>query len=240
MHVIPSLRPNPLCTVVCCQHGDERFGLTVFEKLSHDISRRANVQLILANEDAVEHNRRYREQDLNRSFPGDATGSYEERVASMLLPIAQRSTYVIDVHTTTAAIRMTPIFSAPVEIVAPVLRACESDELVQMSPAIATRSLVGNVRAGVSLEFGEDYSHSDDAYAYFLRILDGICAGTVGIPRVRHLYHVTGVIPTDVILPEGVRDFDYIDSLGVYPFLLHERSYAFQAFAASSMTEVNV
>lgn len=85
--------------VVCGMHGNERLGLEVGklfrEKPIND------VDVIVANQPAVEANCRYLGEDLNRSFPGSIKGkSFEQKRASELLALANNYDIVLDFHNT--------------------------------------------------------------------------------------------------------------------------------------------
>ncbi len=228
---------QPVCTVVCSQHGDERFGLSVFERLLQDAQRRSRVNLVLANEEAIEQNVRYIESDLNRSYPGNRSGSLEERMAYQLLPVVQQTPFVIDIHTTTAAIRMTPIVARLTDAVRTMVGHTDSTEVALIAPVLAQHSLIGNVDAGVSLEFNESYARTESAYDAVLRVMDGLIEQRITAPTLRNIYTITGGIDITTPIPEDARDFALIPEIGVYPFLLHERAYA-QQYHALAATHV--
>jgi hypothetical protein len=80
-------------------HGNEPLGPAVVNLLRHrDIP---NVDTALANEEAFARNCRFVEQDLNRSFPGDAASRlYETRRAAELLALCKQYDLVLDFHNT--------------------------------------------------------------------------------------------------------------------------------------------
>lgn len=76
------------------------------------------LSLRLANPDAVRHNRRYLDQDLNRSFRAAdlsdlAQQSREMQRARSLLPDLQQADFLLDLHNTTANMGCTIILSNP-------------------------------------------------------------------------------------------------------------------------------
>lgn len=217
----PSL---PTVTVVCCVHGDERFGLTVFDRLKNDPIRREHLELVLANEEALEANRRYLETDLNRSFPGRVDGSLEERLAHQLLPTIKRARFVLDIHTTTSDIQMTPIVTSLGPSVQKILRHTTSREIafIQRDPPT---SLISQIQCGVSLEFNQDYATTEAAFDDVLRVVDGIRLSQDGAPLLRQVFYVTDVIPRTVPIPQDAKNFQFIPEQNGYPFLLNERAY---------------
>jgi len=80
-------------------HGNEPLGPAIVAALR----RRpiAGVTTILANPRAIKTNTRFIEQDLNRSFPGDASSAlYEPRRAAVVMQRAQGYDLVLDFHNT--------------------------------------------------------------------------------------------------------------------------------------------
>lgn len=77
---------DPEVAVVGGIHGDEPCGVHAVETLleeSPTVER--PVAFVIANEEAIEEDRRYVETDLNRSFPGDPKSQFhEERLAAEL------------------------------------------------------------------------------------------------------------------------------------------------------------
>lgn len=240
MRILFASGSAPVGTIVCSQHGDERFGITVFERLLRDSRRREHLHLVLANEEAIERNTRYIATDLNRSYPGSLTGSLEEQMAYALLPVAQSTRIVLDIHTTTANIQMVPIVANLSDEVKQMLAHTSSTEIALIAPSMASHSLIGNVRAGVSLEFNEHYATTEAAYDDVLRVIDGVIEHRTANSSTRNIFTITGGIPIDTVMPEHARDYEFIPELGVYPFLLHERAYAthYHALAATSVESV--
>ena len=92
---------KPEFAVVGLVHGDEPCGKKAIEKFlneEHDLKK--PVKFIIANEKALEEDKRFIEADLNRSFPGDRESDmYEERLAAELLEELEDLT-VLDIHST--------------------------------------------------------------------------------------------------------------------------------------------
>lgn len=80
-------------------HGNEKLGLEIV-KLFQD-NPVGNVDVLLANEQAIEANCRFVGQDLNRSFPGNSNSTdYEPRRAAEILKITVGYDIALDFHNT--------------------------------------------------------------------------------------------------------------------------------------------
>ncbi len=104
-----------------------------------------------------------------------------------------------------------------------------------MSPVIAKHSLIGNVSAGVSLEFNEDYAKRQEALGEACKIIEGLLCNQHQAPVSRKVYNVCQTIPLTTALPAGAVNFKKSKGLDFFPFLLGEKSYTnHQGFAAES------
>jgi succinylglutamate desuccinylase len=228
-----------ILAIVCCQHGNERFGLTIFEYISLHLTDFPGAKLILANEPAVEQNIRFIESDLNRSFPGSPNGTKEERLANELLREVANIPYLLDIHTTTSDIRMVPILTSLNDQTKHIINLTSSREVVLIEPPLSGHSLIGNISAGVSLEFGNLFSETQTALQETLSIIQGILHSTHVNPSPRELFRVDGNIPKSTPIPTDAANFKNIDSLGVYPILLHEAAYTnLHALSATQMETI--
>ena len=225
--------------VVGGQHGDEKLGGVVVQALVRE--KIGSVSGIVGNPRAFDQNVRYIDQDLNRSFPGDPQGNYEQRRAHELLPLVRAADVVLDIHTTTSDIKMTPIVAEVSGLVSTVLSYSLAKNIVVMGDAAIKNSLIGHAKVGVSLEFGLTYSQTPDALQEVLDIVKGLQNGEVRPKQKRRVYHVAGKISLDTKLPADAKNFELVEDLGIYPFLLHEKSYVdFQGFYADSYEEVEI
>ena len=241
MRIVQSDSGNPTLAVVCCVHGDERFGLDVFDFLLKRKKRYPGLLLMIANEPAVARDVRFIEQDLNRSFPGSRNGTGEARLAAEMLDVLKNVPLVLDIHTTHSELTMVPIVTKLDEATRSVVRLLPSREVVLMEPPLANKSLIGNVRAGVSLEYNRAYA----AYPGVLHELAAVVARLMnGAPepaKTHEVYHVTGVISKEVSIPEDARNFQLIRQLNSYPVLLNEPAYpTLHALAATRKETVLV
>jgi hypothetical protein len=79
-------------------HGDEPIGVKALEAIE---SRRDDFDWIVGNPRALAENKRFTQEDLNRSAPGDLRSKiYEERRAAELIRLSQKYRYTVDLHGT--------------------------------------------------------------------------------------------------------------------------------------------
>lgn len=87
---------------VVCTHGDEQVGKHLYNIRPQGKVDNIEWSVIVGNPEAMFLNQRYTESDLNRVFPGNKNGTYEERRASQILPLVNAADIVIDIHQTRA------------------------------------------------------------------------------------------------------------------------------------------
>jgi hypothetical protein len=224
-------------------HGDEPFGQRVIERLLADEVRGPRVSLLLANEEALAAKKRGVQGDLNRSFPGNPTGTHEERLAAEIFPHVLQATHVIDLHTTTSDIVLTPIVPCLDMEIRRMLGYTTSREIACVQPPFGKQSLIGRIHHGMVLEFNESYATTEAAYEDVLRVIDGLLEQKPALGIERRMFHVTGVIPRSMLLPADAQNFRYSHALEAYPFLLSERGYAeagYHCLKATSFSLVTI
>ena len=85
--------------VIGGMHGNEPLGPSVVALFQQKPLK--NIDVVLANQPAIRQNRRFVQQDLNRSFPGNAgSKAYEPRRAAELLQLSKKYDLVLDFHNT--------------------------------------------------------------------------------------------------------------------------------------------
>lgn len=100
-------RKGPSVFLIAAIHGDEINGVGVIRELLFEpleLTRGTLICVPVANIFGFENHSRYLpdRRDLNRSFPGNATGSLALRLAGILFKeVVSRSKYGIDLHTAT-------------------------------------------------------------------------------------------------------------------------------------------
>lgn len=112
LHVRRGRKPGPTVFITAAIHGDEINGTGIIRSLIRDVDLHleagALILVPVLNILGFEHHSRYLpdRRDLNRCFPGSASGSMASRMARLIFDeIIGRSDYGIDLHT--AALRRT-------------------------------------------------------------------------------------------------------------------------------------
>lgn len=136
-------------------HGNERIGKLVIKELEKLNIDKNTLTLQIANEKAFKLNKRFIDQDLNRSFPGKKTGNYEERRAYRLSPIIRSADIVIDIHSTTSALKDAFIVtnlniktSEYIKVIHP--------KYVLIMNATKSNALISQAKVGLAFEYGKD------------------------------------------------------------------------------------
>lgn len=135
--------------IVVCIHGTERYGL------SFKIRRGLNVPVFIGNPKALKKNVRFIDKDLNRVFPGNENGCYEERRAKKLLEKLKSFDVIIDLHSSSNTISIFGIITKPNTEKINLARAMGLKKLVIMPERFSGgKALIDNVDCGISLEVG--------------------------------------------------------------------------------------
>lgn len=109
----------------------------------------------IANEQAFRLKKRFVEKDLNRVFPGNPNGFYEEKLAYELKSILNKYELVIDVHSTESGSEDMVIvtkFDDPTKKILHVL----SPKYVLYMNMQPDSSLISSARIGIAFEMGSD------------------------------------------------------------------------------------
>lgn len=134
--------------IVCCLHGNERYGLSICESQSL-------LPFVLANEQALKENKRFIDADLNRSFPGNKNGNHEEKIAAELLENLANFNYVLDLHSSSNFCPLFGIITQPNKEKIEFARKLGLTKLVIMPESFASgKSMIDFVKCGLSLEIG--------------------------------------------------------------------------------------
>ena len=80
--------------IIICTHANEKYGLEVQKQIG------SKYEFLIGNPLAMEKNIRFVESDLNRSFPGNISGTYEEKRAVEILKVIKKYEFIIDLHST--------------------------------------------------------------------------------------------------------------------------------------------
>ncbi len=240
---------NPRVAVVGGIHGDEPAGVRIVDRLAEASAVEdavGMVQLLTANEPAIEAGERYLETDLNRAFPGDDTSDvYESALAARLVELLAGADAVLALHTSHSAPPPFAIYSQLTESVRrtvtglPVeyamdssgLRGTTLDAVLPHTVSLETGRQGSNdaVEDGyeAALSFLRAHGVIDDEEATFTetRVVEGheeVPKGT-GEP---HVYYANfEEIPKGEIFARDDTYTHRIHNEGVVPILASERGY---------------
>jgi len=135
--------------IIVCLHGTETSGLKVKQKLKGAFS------VFLGNPRAVANRVRFIDSDLNRVFPGNPKGNYEERLAFELLEKLKKLDYVIDLHTSECNFPLFGIITKPTTKKVEFAKKLGLKKLVIMNDQIARGgALIDYLNCAISLEVG--------------------------------------------------------------------------------------
>jgi succinylglutamate desuccinylase len=137
-------------------HGDELIGLRVIKEIKkHNLSR--NVHFNIANKRAYKLNKRFIDQDLNRSFPGNLKGNYEQRLAAKLFENIKSFDVVMDIHSTKSMLKDSLIVTKLNKKTLEYVKAIGPKYLLHMK-ATKNNALISSAKIGIAFEYGKDDS----------------------------------------------------------------------------------
>jgi succinylglutamate desuccinylase len=148
--------------VVGSTHGHERIGLEVIKELKKLKIPNDILEFEVGNPEASFKNVPLIESDLNRVFPGDSNGTYEERRAYELSPKIKSADIVIDIHSTNT----TDLSSESMLIVTKYDEATKKVVDIMNPPVLLVmkykgdNALISQAKVGIAFEYGNDKSES--------------------------------------------------------------------------------
>lgn len=156
---------------VVCQHGDEKTPLEVIKQYFQ------RVPFLLANPKAYEKGTRYIETDLNRSFPGNSSGTMEERLAEKVLKKINGESFdcVIDLHTASCSTPAFTILTKDTPMCISLAQSAGVNKVVYMSGDLASgKALIDHIPLGISIEFGQEGTKetAKRIYSFFMHYLE--------------------------------------------------------------------
>ncbi|GBE20197.1 MAG TPA: hypothetical protein ENG87_00065 [Candidatus Pacearchaeota archaeon] len=135
--------------IVCCLHGNERYGLEVVKGLLIPLP------FFIGNIRALIENKRFIDCDLNRVFPGRQDGDYENRRAYKLVEKLSNFDYVLDLHSSSNHCPLFGIITRPNEEKINLAKKMKLKRLVIMPErVVGGKALIDFVKCGISLEIG--------------------------------------------------------------------------------------
>lgn len=136
-------------------HGNERIGSKVAKKIGFLNLNKKNIIVQVANERAYKANKRFIDQDLNRSFPGKRNGNYEESRAFELTPIIKSADIVIDIHSTTSTLKDAVIVTTLNKKTLEYIKLIRPKYVLIMN-ATKNNALISQAKVGIAFEYGKD------------------------------------------------------------------------------------
>ncbi|MDP2925501.1 MAG: succinylglutamate desuccinylase/aspartoacylase family protein [Nanoarchaeota archaeon] len=134
--------------IVCCLHGNERYGFEVSKNQSF-------FHFFLSNKKAFIENKRCIDADLNRCFPGKIDGNHEERLAYNLIKKIKDFYYIIDLHSCSNNCPMFGIITKPNPEKIEFAKQLGLKKLIIMPEFFASgKALIDFVDCGISIEVG--------------------------------------------------------------------------------------
>jgi succinylglutamate desuccinylase len=146
--------------IVGCTHGHEKIGLKIIRELEKLNIDRNILEFEIGNPEATDKDIPFIESDLNRVFPGDVSGTYEECRAFELMSKIKSADIVIDIHstnTTDLSEDSMIIVTRYDESVKEILNIINPPKVLYMRYK-GDNALISNAKIGIAFEYGKDDS----------------------------------------------------------------------------------
>lgn len=173
--------------VIGCVHGDELIGKKVITDLRKLSISHSTLITVIANTRAIKKGKRFIDQDLNRAFPGNPKGNYEEQLAYSLFPLIKSADIVLDIHSTTTNTASAIILTKINRSIKQLLNAFYPKRVVVMEKKTGNAALTRHCKTGISFEYGKD--KSEKAYKETLTDIKKILEGYGMIERRKKRAH---------------------------------------------------
>lgn len=136
-------------------HGNELIGLKVASELQKLNIANDILKVHIANKEAYKKGVRFIDKDLNRSFPGNIKGNYEEKLAIKISPIIKNADIVLDIHSTTSGLQDAVIITKLdretqkyLDIISP--------KYVLLMAGNKSDALISQAKVGLAFEYGNE------------------------------------------------------------------------------------
>jgi succinylglutamate desuccinylase len=136
-------------------HGDEIIGLKVAKELKKLKISKDILTINIANKKAYKLKTRCIDSDLNRSFPGNKNGNYEERLAYKLNNIIKEYDIVFDIHSTTSSLKDALIVTKFNKDTQELIDVISPKYLLFMN-IFKDNALLSNAKIGIGFEYGNN------------------------------------------------------------------------------------
>lgn len=217
-HLIKTIGKGvPKIALVACVHGDEIMGMKVIKNLFNIKPQKGSISFIIAHPQALKSKKRYLQQDLNRSFPGNKKGVIEERIAYRLKKILRSYDLVLDIHATSSNFHSMAVTTRFDEQMRELLKYVPIKRVALVyKTAFGGNEMIAHCPAGISLDYGPDktgrnYKTALKHIKIILRNL-GIISGSKVLFKRKELYKVSGsyLVPRNFKQKKGLKEFRYI------------------------------
>ncbi|MFH1667511.1 MAG: succinylglutamate desuccinylase/aspartoacylase family protein [Candidatus Komeilibacteria bacterium] len=149
---------KPIITIVGCVHGEEPVGKKVTDKLKDMTIETGTLRLVIANNKALQKNKRYIDEDLNRCFPGKKDGNHEQRLAAELKKFLSQSDFVISLHSTSTNTKDVVIIKKNNAKVRQMLKAINPKRVVHFPKGMGDGALENHHQAAIAFEYGYHFA----------------------------------------------------------------------------------
>ncbi len=211
-------------------HGTEKIFQKVFLNLKSlptdivGVDEEIKINLLISNTLAVTRGIRYLEKDLNRSFPGNPNGCFEEKLAFKLKPIVDEQDVVIDIHSTESGLKDAVILTRITEKNLNLVRATNAKNVLLMDLTV-NNALISSAKIGIGLEFGSDNSlrairKTTDCIKLILNQLGSEIKVDARATAKKRFFRITRIINK----PEG---FIALDTIKNYELVKKDEVYAY-------------
>ena len=226
-------------------HGNERIALKIAREIKKlDLDERT-LAVQIANKKAWAQNKRFIDQDLNRSFPGKKNGNYEERLAYKISPTVKAADLVIDIHETTSKLKDAAIVTKLDEPTKKCLQAIRPKYALVMN-ATKHNALISQAKIGIAFEYGKnDKTTLNKCVLGIKRLLKHLGVINIRLPKtktVTRYFDVSSVVrkPDGYKLLKGIKNYQpiragqayagngknkLIAKTNFYPILFGEKNY---------------
>ena len=189
---------KPKIAIVGCVHGDEIIGKKIINELKDLKTKNGSLHFIIANQSALNKNKRYLKKDLNRSFPGSHNGTAEEKIAHSLKNKLNKFDITIDIHATNSNIGKLAVITVFGSKVKNLLKLIPVNKVVLIRKKVfGGKELINHVKLGISLEYGpnksgKNYKNGLKDIKIILKNL-GLLSGKKKIYKHKEFYTVSGL-----------------------------------------------
>jgi predicted deacylase len=154
MKVITIGNGIPCVGIIACLHGNETVGLDVIAHIRKLNIIKGTLKLITANTDAVKLGKRFVDIDLNRAFPGNPNGNYEEKIAHELIKELGECDHVLDIHSCGIESPAFAIITKNNKETIDMIRMSGLNKVVIMPDSMANKKALIDYCNGISIELG--------------------------------------------------------------------------------------